>query len=1340
MDNQQQVQSRWGYVFEIAVKRGVLNYLLYQKLFNLQHPALQEWQIHNIGTLMRSLIKALQIVSETDVYITENYCKHLLIMGYGLGWTTIRTWLTHLKYTLTPRQQNSPIHLKYLWAPLAFSGTEFYTDLEQIQTVQPFWDTLGLPGQPAQEWGYKGKPANADFLMQLVFPNGVEHLLCLEFSLDTSMVRSDGLRDFRLEESHLDELSRYVRLMESRSIFSRVNAEVSGDHFALGSGILSHVNAFFDQKNKSFSKLWQGASYLTEFINLLDSRNILPNHLHGHVLSITSDGLEGMNAPFNPNIDNPKANLLRQLGKLYQHKRSNVDPDVDIRSVFRHIKRALPATFQAQVQKHLQDLPTPKQIIDLRIQETVDKFINPVTEYPYTIVCNWLKNETQGKDNGIDKVADYFGQTPQQAILEILQQDRSAEADPRHQKNAKADPRHQKTEPQSQIGPLNLRTIHNAAVRAAIKAAKPKTLNVLALEGNPGIGKTYAILQAIRNMPEGFLFIYISPRVAINDKVVTNLSKAPDILAITCNTIINQGAKAWYAEHHDKYAYPDLQYIINAVTHNSLHGFIPPKTNTLYLTAEQAQEIDDHYGETGLSKQRLDISNYRLQQQLRPGIMQTLGKTCRDSLETNQHINKIVLTSSIQAYKEIAKDTKDTRKFSNTNSKISTIDILFKALFKHSQDTPKGIAERRRFLQRMPNIIVMIDEIAGDSAGTPLVHAFAKQLRQQFIYPFADDGNSPPVQKLVLALSDASLGNPQVLQAYLKDTHNAPEKVMVSPSQGQEYFRMQVAPLQLAARETSTLHILANSFPASNLQIDYAIRLIPIHLQQEADGTLQHPRVAIRNQAEKHQLITAIAEIFRAFEHISEDQQVILFAQNKTLLRELQETVFNDDKLQKLQIDLKRPACLKNLQKDSAILDHSVHPKERRRLLKPDVRDSKKLWLMTSSGSRGIDFPQATYIIAFVPGFSIESGLMEIAQLIYRGRGSGGDQYKRRLVMLLYDFVIYQVDKALDERRWQRQTLDLLSMLMLLRASILTRIQGDAGIPRQHLAIVPVGRIGVENIIYTMSQTIAQFLKEAQLFIADSRAPQDLKNLVRPARDQVLNLFTNLDVEKQFKPLEYQGSISNLAEIAAHFKAVTNFSSKFLTNDIPWIIADYLHCTGPLWLEDWGRNDIAEHLTLRLWDNVLLAYATTLNKLLYGLNQKNIPSKLKRTARDLKKILDSDILYTDNILPIEQRIAQSISNGQTWSVWPLDYPRFLQDATAWPLLQDPDAWHSNLKAAASVYRPPAAIHPPIPKYRSAPFVNLVLSDTPINFERVLDERYFSAGLEFNLLNIILWGK
>jgi hypothetical protein len=65
---------------------------------------------------------------------------------------------------------------------------------------------------------------------------------------------------------------------------------------------------------------------------------------------------------------------------------------------------------------------------------------------------------------------------------------------------------------------------------------------------------------------------------------------------------------------------------------------------------------------------------------------------------------------------------------------------------------------------------------------------------------------------------------------------------------------------------------------------------------------------------------------------------------------------------------------------------------------------------MTSSGARGVSFPKMDWIIASVPRFNIEAALMEIVQLIYRGRGLytdpatgqkvSGDHACRRLVML----------------------------------------------------------------------------------------------------------------------------------------------------------------------------------------------------------------------------------------------------------------------------------------------------------------------------------------------------
>src|SRR5207249_5818 len=199
---------------------------------------------------------------------------------------------------------------------------------------------------------------------------------------------------------------------------------------------------------------------------------------------------------------------------------------------------------------------------------------------------------------------------------------------------------------------------------------------------------------------------------------------------------------------------------------------------------------------------------------------------------------------------------------------------------------------------------------------------------------------------------------------------------------------------------------------------------------------------------------------------------------------------------------------------DIAIVDGDVTPTERSRLLRPAVRDRKRVFLMTSSGSRGVTIPLATTIIAIVPTFAVESGFMEIAQLVYRGRGQtqdvhtgaqiDGDAFDRRLVLLLQDFVV--ADDDIDERHWLRRTVDLLSALVLLRATLLTRMTGDAGVPGQHMAVVPVGRIGTEDLGTSLSQALAQFLRSGTVYLYDARTPQDF-GLVNNALEGVKRFF-----------------------------------------------------------------------------------------------------------------------------------------------------------------------------------------------------------------------------------------
>ncbi|WP_045218220.1 hypothetical protein [Desulfonatronum thioautotrophicum] len=49
------------------------------------------------------------------------------------------------------------------------------------------------------------------------------------------------------------------------------------------------------------------------------------------------------------------------------------------------------------------------------------------------------------------------------------------------------------------------------------------------------------------------------------------------------------------------------------------------------------------------------------------------------------------------------------------------------------------------------------------------------------------------------------------------------------------------------------------------------------------------------------------------------------------------------------------------------IIDSSVTASEREALVAEPLRDTKKVFLMTSSGARGVSFPLTTRIIAAIP-------------------------------------------------------------------------------------------------------------------------------------------------------------------------------------------------------------------------------------------------------------------------------------------------------------------------------------------------------------------------------------
>jgi hypothetical protein len=54
-------------------------------------------------------------------------------------------------------------------------------------------------------------------------------------------------------------------------------------------------------------------------------------------------------------------------------------------------------------------------------------------------------------------------------------------------------------------------------------------------------------------------------------------------------------------------------------------------------------------------------------------------------------------------------------------------------LYKGPACDPSGVQERKGFASRIPNFVVTVDELAGDGAGSPFVHAVASWLYKEFI-------------------------------------------------------------------------------------------------------------------------------------------------------------------------------------------------------------------------------------------------------------------------------------------------------------------------------------------------------------------------------------------------------------------------------------------------------------------------------------------------------------------------------------------------------------------------------------------------------------------------------
>lgn len=1263
-----QQAEHWGRAFEILVKRGVLAYLVEGGLVSYDDMRLAPWREVKLSRVCGALISSLEIIDEAAREVVRAAFEHLALTAYGLGYTATREYLRPYRRSLNAGQ----FSLKALYCPLALPGEHSDTQEDRRETLEHFAASFGLAGRLDPALTGKGMPPRADFLLWLSRPK--EDLLLAQ---EYSFAMPPEVGDFSREEAHLDELLRHRRTVESRSVFARITAEVEGETFELSPDFANHLMAF-TSRDKPLYKLCQASAYAEATVRLLREQGLLTRSCIARALAITPHGLESIAAPFEEgSAASPRRRLMEELARAYRMAGKPPDDDEALtrtaREVFNSVRRRLPQSLQKGF-RELSQPPEPGADFTFAFQEDAPPFANPAQRFTVTEALELVDDSAE--------LADYFSAPARQAVKEAMQ---------------------------VEAGTVTLRNLHAAAVIAGMRAARPGRLNVLALEGNPGIGKTTAITRHLGESSDGFLFLYLSPRVVINrdvtEKMARRRGQPTGTLTVTTNAELIAAAKRWY-ETKVSAGKASPRRIEAAVVVDGVAGLkLPDHGSTVMITPEQEHEIESKYAGSRLHKSMLSEHEDLVQERPLPGVLASIADTTRQLLSLNPAIKRVAITAALQGFREKA----------NGETTVKSLSQLFK----NRADYPAGIAERRLFAERHPTIVVMVDELAGDGAGAPFVHTVARWLDGEFIEGFS--GDNPFT--VILVISDASLSNEVVMDRFLNAGSRVPDKVLVSASQGARPFTLVANTLRLDGKKQPTLHIITNSFPASRLSLQYRVRLSRVRLEAR-DGVMPTPRKAVREAMGEQLLESASGEIRKALEQGA--QQVIYFAQDKQFLSEIKKQLVGD-----------KESALRS--EDVEVLDSSVPAPERKRLVQPERRDKVRVFLMTSSGARGVSFPKTDWIIATVPRFNVEASLMEIAQLCYRGRGSwqaesgkevSGDDLHRHLVMLVDDFLIY--DEGLDVRQWLRNALDLMTLLVMLRSTIFTRITGDSQL-RQKIAFVPVGSIGVEELVSIMAQPVAEFLREAAIFIRRS-SDSDLIGLVRNAESNIRKLFESPELRAIPKKGADGRSAITDGDIRRMVERTTSLIMPLLARpDEEPFMPDQMYFSGPVILDNWERFEKLE--AFRFEGHQTMAQQTS-RKLLGQLSQidkeRAFPAALRRPAASLHKLLSRKKSESG----LEFRTLKYLNSPNTWVALPAGYTQFARPRIPGQqyCVEDPESWLGGLISSLGAQ---SVCIPAIARYESFPWAASVGQTDPLRLSLVFDDRYFMASNELNLLNMLL---
>ncbi|MGK7873220.1 MAG: helicase C-terminal domain-containing protein [Xenococcaceae cyanobacterium] len=583
---------------------------------------------------------------------------------------------------------------------------------------------------------------------------------------------------------------------------------------------------------------------------------------------------------------------------------------------------------------------------------------------------------------------------------------------------------------------LDLRNAHAELIKKTLVSDN----TYIFLTGNPGIGKTTAIAEFLKeHIEEGFLFFYVSPRKQVNLDIIDKF-KSTETGRICDNRLffLNTNANL-IKDNGNQYT---VQYL------SSQHQSYFKKKSVHFLDAREEIKL------RGKHPSQLQRKTEDVIQSVPQGSKGVMASICQSiyALIDEQMSNQIVASVSIQSLKK-----------TRTGDTLNHFGNIFKGAY--NKKTGVNSQRMREISKRIRHLFIMIDEITGDDSGVEFLNRIRDILRT---YGLVNEQHTFNTKVIV---ADASIVDKDVIKQHLSDTSPEPDKIFFRKAQS---AGVTLSLQHFHFKGLNAIAINANSYPASSLDITYKV-VVNSYQFKEKEGlkNLNYDLVKISQQ----EIIQDINAIWK------QGGQLLVYIQDKQRLQQLIK------QLREIRVEFSK-------NQDYLEVHANLSEKERQEI--QEYKNQVKIIFMTASGSRGLSFPKVKHILVDIPRFQVEKNLMEIIQVIYRGRGDSQlDRQNKQLIFYLSERAVYYDNEP--QISLQESILNILNILLILKASMMTRIVGAGRLGRDNFLMIPIGGKSVSAAGETFSSQMVNLLRQVK---------QEQK--VKPSDYRLRKIYTKL--------------------------------------------------------------------------------------------------------------------------------------------------------------------------------------------------------------------------------------